>query len=157
MNSQPAALINTTPSTFARRLGYGGLAPFAGLALAVWLVEPAQRQSWVLALTAYGATIVSFIGALHWGLVMREPAQQNPGSLAWGVMPSLLGWVALLLPGTLGLWMLVVVLWVCFAVDRKTYPGMGVAGWLPMRLHLTTVASVACALAAMRGVPAAGG
>jgi hypothetical protein len=152
MNSQPAALTDTSPTTFVRRLGYGGLAPFVGLALAVWLVEPAQRQSWVLALTAYGATIVSFVGALHWGLVMREPARQSPGTLVWGVMPSLLGWVALLLPGSMGLWTLAVVLWVCFAVDRKTYPDYGVAGWLPMRLHLTTVASMACVLAALRNV-----
>lgn len=152
MNQQAAAMSDTSPSSFARRLGFAGLAPFVGLALSVWLVEPPQRHSLIWALTAYGATIVSFVGALHWGLAMREPARQNWGSLGWGVVPSLLAWVALLLPGILGLWALVALLWVCFAVDSKTYPRLGVAGWLPMRLQLTAVASGACVLAALRPV-----
>jgi hypothetical protein len=152
MNQQVVAFSDSSPPTFARRLGYAGLAPFAGLALAVWFVDPAQRLSFAWALTAYGATIVSFVGALHWGLVMREPVQKHRGSLGWGVLPSLFGWVALLLPGYFGLWALATALWICFAVDRKTYPSLGVGGWLPMRLHLTVVASSACVLAALRGV-----
>jgi hypothetical protein len=139
-----------SPSNLARRLGYAGLIPFVGLALAVWLVDAAHRSSVVWALAAYGATIVSFVGALHWGLVMREPARQNVVSLGWGVLPSLVGWVALLLPGTLGLWALAALLWVCFAVDRTSYPRLGVAGWLPMRLNLTAVGSAACVIAALR-------
>lgn len=135
---------------FVRQLGYAGLVPFAALALAQWLVAPEHRYAIVWALTAYGATIASFVGALHWGLVMRESASQNLASMGWGVLPSLLAWVALLLPGAWGLWVLAALLWVCFAVDRKTYPGLGVAGWLPMRLHLTVVASISCVLAALR-------
>ena len=152
MNQQVAAISDSPPPTFARRLGYSGLSPFAGLALAVWFVDPAQQLSFAWALTAYGATIVSFVGALHWGLVMRDPVQQHQGSLGWGVLPSLMGWVALLLPGYFGLWALATALWICFAVDRKTYPSLGVGGWLPMRLHLTVVASSACVFAALRGV-----
>jgi hypothetical protein len=151
MKQQVASIPDSYPTTFARCLGYAGLAPFLGLAMAVWIAEPVQRPPIVWALTAYGATIVSFVGALHWGLVMRMPVQQNRGSLGWGVLPSLVGCVALLLPGYFGLWALAATLWVCFAVDRKTYPSLGVGGWLPMRLYLTVVASGACVLAALRG------
>jgi drug/metabolite transporter superfamily protein YnfA len=147
---QAAAMPDIFPTTLARRLGYAGLVPFALLAIAVWLLDPEGRHFVARALAAYGATVVSFVGALHWGLVMREPAPVSAGSLGWGVLPSLGAWVALLLPADLGLWMLAALLWLCFAVDRKTYPRLGVAGWLPMRLHLTAVASSACAFAALR-------
>lgn len=151
MNQQSAALPVISPTTTARRLSYAGLVPFICLAMTVWIVEPVLRHSVVWALTTYGATIVSFVGALQWGLVMRDPAQQDNVSLVWGVLPSLVGWATLLLPSNFGLWALATWLWVCYAVDCKSYPGLGVAGWLPMRLHLTAVASGACVLAALRG------
>ena len=85
-----------SPSLWARLLGYGGLIPFMGLAVALWLV---RSDGWPLAgmaLVAYGAAISSFLGAIHWGLVMRERPSQPVPALLWGVVPSLLGWVALL-------------------------------------------------------------
>ena len=101
-----------------------------------------------LALLAYGAVIASFLGAIHWGLVMREaPAQPLP-SLVWGVVPSLLGWVAVLLGHAQGLVLITALLWVCFAVDRVVYPRYQLQAWLPMRLQLTLVASLSCLAAA---------
>ena len=98
------------------------------------------------ALLAYGTTIASFLGAIHWGLAMREPGTPQPGPFVWGVFPSLVAWVALLLPLSQGLVTLALLLGVCLAVDWRSYPAYGLMQWLPMRLHLTLVAGV-CLLA----------
>jgi hypothetical protein len=122
----------------------GGLIPFVSLAAVLWLAPPGDWRLAKVALLGYGATIVSFLGAIHWGLVMREgPARPVP-SLLWGVVPSLLGWVALLLGPVPGLLLIAALLWVCFAVDRVLYPRYQQQAWLPMRLRLTLVASVSC-------------
>ena len=132
------------PSPGARRLGLGGLIPFVSLAAALWL---APRGGWPLAglaLLAYGATISSFLGAIHWGLAMRDgPAPLVP-SLLWGVVPSLLSWVALLLGHAPGLVLIAALLWACFAVDRALYPRYRLQAWLPRRLRLTLVSSASC-------------
>ena len=110
------------PSRWARGLGFGGLFPFVGLAAALWFARPGVLPLASLALLAYGAVIASFLGAIHWGLVMREVPAQPVSSLAWGVVPSLLGWVAVLLGHAQGLVLIAALLWVCFAVDRAVYP-----------------------------------
>jgi hypothetical protein len=60
------------PSLAARCLGFGGLIPFVGLAATLWLVPSASQPLWAAALLGYGATICSFLGAIHWGLTMRD-------------------------------------------------------------------------------------
>lgn len=137
------------PSPWAQRLGYAGLIPFVGLAGAVWVVDVHHQEAAAWALLAYGATIASFIGALHWGLVMRSPAQQTWGPLGWGVLPSLVAWLALLLDVYIGLWLLAALLVLCYGVDRKAYPRLGAQGWLGMRLALTAVASISCVVGAV--------
>ena len=131
-------------------LGYGGLVPFAGLALLIWLV-PVRLQPFVaLVLVSYGAVIASFLGGVHWGtgFLMGEAAPRI--QFVWGVVPSLLGWLAVLLPPRAGLPVLAVLLLACYAVDRATYPAVGLGRWLPMRLQLTGVASLSCLLGALK-------
>lgn len=89
----------------ARLLGPAGLIPFAGLALAVWAGWPGAGT----ALAAYGATILAFLGAVHWGLALAAPAAERGadwGRLGLGVVPALVAWVALLLPLPAGLGLL---------------------------------------------------
>ena len=141
-----------SPTQWAQGLGYGGLIPFVGLALAIWLLDPtdpADRARGVSALLGYGATILSFLGAVHWGLVMRQASGQSLGLLVWGVAPSLFAWLALLINPAAGLWLIAAGLWACFLVDRMVYPKFGVRAWLPMRLALTLVASLSCIAGAM--------
>ena len=133
----------STPSLWAQALGYGGLIPFVGLALAVWLWPLHQAQA-ASVLLAYSATIASFLGAIHWGLTMRDPQGQSTNLLAWGVVPSLVAWGALMLPAASGLLLIATLLWACFAVDRVVYTRSGLRAWLPMRLLLTTIASLSC-------------
>lgn len=127
---------------WAQRLGYAGALPFVALAVACWWAPTAYRAQATLALAAYGATIASFMGAIHWGLAMRGALTPQPGPFVWGVFPSLVAWVALLLPAGQGLMTLALLLGMCLAVDRRSYPAYGLGAWLPMRLHLTTAAAV---------------
>lgn len=131
---------------WAARLGYAGALLFVALAAATWWAPATYRTQAAFALLAYGATVASFLGAIHWGLAMRGPLTPQPGPFVWGVFPSLVAWVALLMPLAQGLVTMALLLGICLAVDRRSYPAYGLSGWLAMRLHLTLVAT-ACLLA----------
>ena len=144
-----SAANKASPSAWAQRMGYGGLIPFVALSLAIGFADPAYRVFSSLALVGYGAVIASFLGALHWGMAMRHAPAQSFAVLGWGVAPSLLAWVALMLHPSIGLLLIAGVLWACFAVDRVVYPRCGAQAWLPMRLALTAVASASCVAGAL--------
>ena len=133
-----------TPSTAARVLGLAGLLPFIAGAAGLAALDAPGLQAWAgSALVAYGALIATFLGGIHWGLAMRgvPPVSLR---LGWGVSPSLLAWVAVLLPVGLGLLLLAGLLAVCYAVDRRLYASAGLSGWLGLRLQLTSVATLSC-------------
>lgn len=140
------------PSSTARLLGAAGLLPFAAGALALWFAGAAWQPTAALVLGAYAATIVSFLGGIHWGLAARRGGAD--GLLAWGVMPSLVAWCALLLPPAAGLALHAGALLLCYAVDHRVFPREGLAAWLPLRRQLTAVATLCClagAVAVSRG------
>ena len=138
----------STPSATARVLGLAGLLPFVAGALALALLDAPGLKAWAgTALTAYGALIATFLGGIHWGLAMQDVQPVNV-RLGWGVSPSLLAWVALLLPVGMGLPWLAVLLVTCYAVDRTLYASAGLSGWLGLRLQLTSVATLSCLVGA---------
>ena len=103
----------------ARVLGPAGLIPFAGLALLAALT-PDWRPLLLVALLAYGATIAAFLGAVHWGLALRPaPGEEGAawGRIGLGVVPSLLAWIALLIPLRPGLLALAAILVATAAVE----------------------------------------
>ena len=134
-----------------KRLAYAGLIPFVGMAMLLWLIDADLHPFVALALAGYGAAIVSFLGGIHWGVGFRN-ALITPNAprihFTWGVVPSLLAWVGVMMPAFAGLPLLGFVLIGCYLMDRRTWPAAGLAPWLPMRLQLTTVASLSCFLAA---------
>ncbi len=138
--SSPAA---GGPPPAALRLGWAGLLPFVGGALLVWLVRPDAHPYVTLALSAYAAVIVSFLGGIHWGLAFRQP-QPPVWLLGWGVVPSLVAWVAVVMPPSAGLVIHAVMLLVCYGVDRRVYPQFGAAAWLTLRFRLSSIAALSC-------------
>ena len=72
--------------------------------------------------------------------------QVHPNKLLlwWGVAPSLVAWMSMLVEPMAGGFMLAATLWLCFLVDRRVYPAFRLQAWLTMRLVLTTVASASC-------------
>lgn len=131
-----------------RLLGYGGLIPFVVLSVSSAFVLPEQKSIVIFSLLAYSVTIISFLGAIHWGLTMVEN-RPDVQRLIWGVMPSLLAWISLMLKVEWGLLLVATVLLVCLIIDFKVYPRYGLGHWLRMRLTLSAVAIVSTALPAL--------
>ena len=137
----------STPDTSAKRLAYAGLLPFVLGALLVWAVRADVQGYVALALSAYAAVVLSFLGGIHWGLAMRQPQPAPPRltrGLVWGVVPALVAWPAALMPPDAGLVILGAMLIVSYAVDRRLYPAHGVAAWLTLRFRLSAVAAFSC-------------
>ncbi len=91
----------------AMLLGLLGLLPFLGCTIGI-ILFPGQvpAPNLVMAIIAYGAVILAFLGGVHWGFALEPaPSVVTPGQaatdnkrLALGVIPSLIGWAALLVP-----------------------------------------------------------
>ena len=77
--------------------GLLGLVPFWGLALATVVDFGIASVGAVLALVMYGAVILTFVGALWWGMAVNAPASA-PRQLmfVWSVIPALIGWFAMI-------------------------------------------------------------
>jgi hypothetical protein len=133
----------TGPTREARLLGIAGLLPFVGGAASLWILPPEWLGLVANALLAYAALIVSFLGGIHWGLAMPQPGLRRK-QLIWGVLPSLLGWGALLLNSIWGLVLMAASLLLCYVVDTKFYRAQGLGDWLRLRAMLTAVAVASC-------------
>jgi len=81
--------------------------PFLVLGALV-LLDPLQAKTAIEVLISYGAVILSFLGAVHWGFALRDTAHPVNGQplppatlgaerqlLVFGVIPALIGWLAL--------------------------------------------------------------
>lgn len=142
----------TSPPRHVALLGYGGLLPFIGLALLI-LGFSEHRLLWATALVTYGAVILSFVGALHWGFAMTAQGmsiEQRRDRFIWSIIPALIAWAATLLPLSWGCLLLVVGFVVHVWQDRQLLQVVSLPAWyLPMRLRLTSVASVCLLLGAV--------
>jgi hypothetical protein len=138
------------PSTVAW-LGYGGLIPFVALLPASFL-DPHHGVVWRDALYGYGAIILSFVGALHWGVAMSLPGlseRQRSRCFAWSVVPALIAWPAFLFSPLFAAPLLVFGFLVHYLQDRRLARQALLPEWyLPLRLRLTSVA-VLCLLGGM--------
>ena len=92
----PIAITRRLPA-LAVLLGLGGLIPFLACGFgAVWLRDEVQATELLAALIAYGAVILSFLGAVHWGLALEDQIGiADRARLLLGVLPALIGWAAL--------------------------------------------------------------
>ncbi|KAG0717440.1 Transmembrane protein 69 [Chionoecetes opilio] len=89
--------------TPALALGISGLVPFVAvpaymITAGIYEAELAQAQLF------YGASILSFLGGVRWGLTLPEGSTQPPDwhNLGYSVAPSLVAWLGLLAPHTVG-------------------------------------------------------
>lgn len=134
----------TLPRTVAW-LGYGGLIPFLALTPAS-LLDHHHGVVWSDALYAYGAIILGFIGALHWGLAMSLPElteRQRSALFAWSVVPALIAWLAVLFSPPLAAPLLVSGFIAHYLQDRRLARQARLPDWyLPLRLRLSSVAVV---------------
>lgn len=133
-----------------RRLGYLAVVPFVAGAALAWWGGGETRVLAMRALVAYAAVVASFIGAIHWGFGFTQTDPQAR-LFAWGVAPSIVAWLSLLVTPAAGLAVDAMLLIACYLVDRAVYPWHGAERWLPLRLRLTVLAAGSCAVAAAAG------
>jgi hypothetical protein len=145
--------MDTQTNRVAWLLGLGGLIPFFVAAIFV-AAGPAEWRGFAEgALLAYGAVILSFLGAVHWGLALRPlsaEAAYGPLRLGLGVVPSLLGWVALLVPAWAGYALLIACVLGTAAVEQwGAFKGLVPRPYMTLRWVLSLCAAVALAGAAL--------
>ncbi len=130
-------------------LGLGGLIPFAVATTVLWLQPtPVVKQLAWQGLHHYGAVILSFVGAVHWGVGLgHSDATQQWRVLILSVIPALLAWIALSLPPTWGVGLLLL----GFSTQYGAEQGgifHGIPPWyLLLRLYLTVGVGSCLALA----------
>ncbi|WP_370279298.1 DUF3429 domain-containing protein [Pontibacterium sp.] len=117
----------------ARVLGYAGLIPF--IALTAGVAIPDQPYS-LPAFLAYSAVILSFLGGIHWGVLMQEGNNNVTRALCICMLPSLAAWAALLLPDRWALLMLSVSYFAWWRHDRAI---ITTVWYQKLRLQLTFV------------------
>ncbi len=85
---------------FAVLLGIAGLVPFVACSLGALTFQGDWATRSLLALSAYGAVILAFLGGVHWGIGLEAGVTQAPRTqrarFGLGVLPSLIGWAGLL-------------------------------------------------------------
>ena len=140
----------------ANRLGYAGLIPFVVLAPAS-LLDAHHGITWSDALFAYGAVILSFVCALHWGFAMALPGLDDARrrrTMLWSVVPSLIAWPALLLVPMEAAALLVTGFVLHYLQDRRLARHAELPAWyLPLRLRLTAVACISLIAGAFVTLP----
>ena len=140
----------------ANRLGYAGLIPFVVLAPAS-LLDTHHGITWSDALFAYGAVILSFVCALHWGFAMALPGLDDARrvrTMLWSVVPSLMAWPALLLVPMEAAVLLVTGFVLHYIQDRRLARHAELPAWyLPLRLQLTVVACLSLIAGAFVPMP----
>ena len=134
-------------------LGYAGVIPF--IVLFMYLYQdipffidlPFSLSLW---LGIYAALILSFLGAISWGVAISQ--QQNltqlqiRNLLIYGVTPSLLAWFALLLPIKMALFVLSALIICAYIVDLRLLQPFVNSHYMKLRLHLSIAVSLLLAL-----------
>jgi hypothetical protein len=128
-------------------LSLAGLIPFMLLTLSALFANSIEMQMMAVDLVClYALSIVSFVGAISFGLVLGHPALQEVHALKLltvSVLPGLIGCAAALLPGLGRPVVLCLACILCFVFDRIYWPdGPDRARWLRLRSVLTLGAVV---------------
>lgn len=135
MNSNVTARLDGSSVPLAAAwLGGLGIIPFVGLSLATPLATDVLKAQLSFALMAYGAIILSFLGGIHWGLaIVAVPKSDNMlwPRISLSVLPSLVAWVALLAPFSIGLLVLAAAFVAMLLVDIRASRMHEAPAWYP--------------------------
>jgi len=149
MSTEPAEAtpIPAIPA-MAVRLGVAGLLPFVVGAALCFLPDPAWRAFGMQQLLTYAAILLSFMGAVYWGVALGE-STRAPSLYVASVLPALVAWVALAQTPLFALTLFATAFTLLFVFDlRCTRAGL-VPGWYPrLRAPLTAIVLICLGFAA---------
>lgn len=135
-----------SPPRISVWLGVLGLIPFAALTLMAWVANDAMASAAAVGIVAYGAVILSFLGGAHWGIASNAMKDQPAAAsrlLVMSVVPSLLGWVAVLLPMPWSAALLAVAFIAILLLDRWALRyAFAPRWWLRLRIPLSATVSI---------------
>ena len=146
---EPSTIAKIPPVPLA--LGLAGLIPFWALALTRVLGFGFDPLLVSLALSAYAATILAFLGGIRWGLAMSAEAP-TPRTREYiiGVLPQLVGWGALILAERWRFVVLALALLILGPLDRRLVArGLAPVWFGRLRLILSLGAGAALLVAAL--------
>jgi hypothetical protein len=107
--------------------------PFWGFAMATVVDTGVDPVLALMALIMYGAVILSFVGALWWGMAVHAPASAPRATMfVWSVVPALVGWASTLTTPETGLRVLMAGLalqWLLDSMLRRKLPEL-MLGWV---------------------------
>jgi hypothetical protein len=136
----------------ARWAGFLGLLPFV---FAFGLVTVGASQGLApLGLqiaTAWGAVILTFIAAVHWGFALAGKLPWSITTLVGSTLPSVVGAVAVITEGEKGMAILVVGFGMFWIFEHRTYAEQLPADYLDLRRVLTICVCTLLVLTAFAG------
>jgi hypothetical protein len=138
MNAQGRAgsRLNTT----AEIVSYAGVVPFVLCLLGVALLRDyAYRELAQRIAISYGAVVLAFVGAVHWGLALAGYLTWRPMRIGAAVLPALLGVTSTILGGQHGLALLVVGFGMFWLYEHRSVGGELPADYLSLRRNLSLV------------------
>lgn len=142
-------------SPTAELAGYAGVVPFiaclAGVAL---LPGYAERELSQRIAVTYGAMLLGFLGAVHWGLALAGRLAWNPARITGSILPAAAGIAAVLLGGTRGLALLAVSFGLLWLYEHRRLGAELPADYLALRRSLTLAVCTLLALTMFLSEPA---
>ena len=139
----------------AKILGYAGLIPFITISIGCWISLPYLSDA-IQLLINYAAIILSFMGAIYWGVAIANinasaDVQSNKHFIV-SIIFALTAWLSLLLPEVLALVILQVGFIVLIVYDLKVVKLQGLPDWyMRMRKRLTIIVEL-CLISALLSV-----
>jgi len=139
----------------AKLLGGAGALPFLLGAAGGWLLPSPWAELSLDALVFYGVVILSFLGAVHWGVALDDAAHADRlwRRLGWGVTPALIAWSAAMMTAVPALATLTLGIGLAYFVDLRARDRDELPGWyLELRRWLTAVATLSLGAALLKAV-----
>lgn len=150
MNTHP---VNPTPPV-PFWLGAGAMLPFVVLTSGLYALPSDYRTHLVFWLSSYGAVVLSFVGAIHWGLALVHPKMlygDRMTSMGWSVVPAAAAWSSLMVPPESGLLLMAGSFAAQYGADQQFESRFSVPDWYPpLRTSLSATAVLCLILAVAR-------
>lgn len=125
-------------------LALAGATPFIALAASLTTLEPVLGfvilERYML-LISYAAIIITFIGAVHWGVAIASEHPKRQILLVYSVLPSLMAWalINVLMAWSIQLTLLAALIVLVFIADRLLVIDSVAQGYGKLRLTLTLI------------------
>ena len=130
----------------AKIFGFSGLTPFLILALSAWTFPDPYRLLVFDILVHYAAVILSFVGAVYWGLALCDFNNRSKSDkkmwimFGWSVIPALIAWIATQMVLSVALLVLILGFVSAFIFDLWSGKREDIPFWyLKLRKSLTLV------------------